>query len=159
MDLLRAYELLIVGYRLSLTPALVFVGDGILRPELEKYVKDHKLFNVHFVGFKNQTELPNYYAISDVFVLPSGAGETWGLVANEAMCFDLPVIVSDAVGCGYDLVKQGKNGFVFPLGDIEKLTEYLFSILSGNYKQKSFEIIKNYSHEKDIEGIRRALKI
>jgi len=78
---------------------------------------------------------------------------------NEAMCFDLPVIVSDVVGCGYDLVKQGINGFVFPLGDIDRLAEYISIVLSGDYKQRSLEIIKNYSHEKDVEGIRRALKI
>jgi len=163
MDLLRAYELQSsseasrVGE--SPIPALIFVGGGALRSELETYVKDHNIIGVYFVGFKNQTELPEYYAISDLFVLPSGPGETWGLVVNEAMCFDLPVIVSDVVGCGYDLVKQGINGFVFPLGDIDRLAEYISIVLSGDYKQRSLEIIKNYSHEKDVEGIRRALKI
>lgn len=159
MDLLRAYELLITSYKLPLVPTLVFLGDGALRSELEMYASKHNLKDVHFVGFKNQTESPAFYFISDVFVLPSGMGETWGLMVNEAMCFDLPVIVSDVVGCGYDLVKRGENGFVFPLGDIERLAECLFLTLSGNYRKKSLEIIKNYSHEKDIEGIRRALKI
>jgi len=157
-DLLRAFEILNTQYNI-LNTSLVFLGDGVLRPELEMYVGKHNLKDVYFVGFKNQTESPAFYVISDVFVLPSGMGETWGLMVNEAMCFDLPIIVSDTVGCGYDLVKQRKNGFVFPLGDIEKLAEYLFLTLSGNYKQKSLEIIKNYSHEKDIEGIIEALKI
>jgi glycosyltransferase involved in cell wall biosynthesis len=43
----------------------------------------------------------------DIFVLPSKLHETWGLVVNEAMNFGLPVIVSDKVGCGEDLVERG----------------------------------------------------
>src|SRR3989338_9202260 len=54
MDLLRAFESLIANYQLRIAPHLIFVGDGVLRPELEKYSKEHNLGNVHFVGFKNQ---------------------------------------------------------------------------------------------------------
>jgi GxxExxY protein len=141
---------------------LLFVGDGALRPELEKYAKEHNLKNVIFVGFKNQTELPDYYAMADVFVLPSGEGETWGLVVNKAMCFGLPVIVSDIVGCGPDLVKHGENGYIFPLGNIEKLAEYLGELVKKparikTFGKKSFEIVKNYTHERGIEGILTAL--
>jgi glycosyltransferase involved in cell wall biosynthesis len=164
MDLLKAYELLTKSYKLKTKSlSLVFVGDGALRRELEDYAKEHNLQNVYFVGFKNQTELPQYYVISDVFVLPSGIGETWGLAVNEAMCFSLPVIVSDIVGCGPDLVKHGENGYIFPLGNIEKLAEYLGELVKKparikTFGKKSFKIIQEYSYEKDIEGILTALK-
>lgn len=163
IDLLRAYQQLITNnQQLKTKVSLVFVGDGILRLELEKYVKEYNLKNIYFTGFKNQTELPQYYAMSDIFVLPSGMGETWGLVVNEAMCFELPIIVSDMVGCGADLVKNGENGYIFPLGDIEKLSEHLEELVNNSKKRKSFgekssEIINNYTHEKDIEGILKAL--
>src|SRR5262249_18474589 len=49
---------------------LVFVGDGPLRPSLEQAVSDCRLSNVRFVGFKNQHELPAFYAAGDMFVLP-----------------------------------------------------------------------------------------
>lgn len=163
MDLLKAYELLFKTKNLKTKTYLLFVGDGVLRPELEKYIKENNLKNVIFTGFKNQTELPKYYTMADIFVLPSGIGETWGLVVNEAMCFGLPVIVSDMVGCGADLVKSGDNGYIFPFGDVEKLVEYLEELILNKDKRKifgkkSFEIIQNYSHEKDIEGILEALK-
>jgi glycosyltransferase involved in cell wall biosynthesis len=176
MDLLKAYELLVnklISYsgnrnnsitnNLITKTALLFIGDGALRPELEKYVKEHNLKNVHFAGFKNQTELPQYYAMADIFVLPSGEGETWGLVVNEAMCFGLSVIVSDLVGCGPDLVRQGENGYIFPLGNIEKLAEYLGELVKKparikSFGKKSFKIIQDYSYEKDIKGISTALK-
>ena len=173
MDLLKAYELMISNQELvtsnqgkvkNANSHLIFVGDGILRAELERYVKENNLKNLHFAGFKNQTELPQYYALADIFVLPSGIGETWGLVVNEAMCFSLPVIVSDVVGCGQDLVRQNENGFVFLLGDINKLAERLKELAENKEKReqfgkKSFEIIQKYSYKKDIEGILKALKI
>lgn len=159
-DLLKAYELLIVE---KPDNALVFVGDGVLKSDLENYAEERNLPKVYFVGFKNQTELPKYYTLADILVLPSGAGETWGLAVNEAMCFNLPIIVSDVVGCGPDLVKNNVNGHIFPLGDIRQLSLNLGD-LTGDFKKissfgkKSFEIIKNYTFEKDIEGILTALK-
>ena len=111
--------------------------------------------NVVFAGFKNQTELPEFYTVSDLFVLPSGFGETWGLVVNEAMCFRLPVIVSDAVGCSSDLIRD--NGFIFPLGDVEKLSECINKVYLENKDnrlgKKSFEIIQGYSFSEGVQKI------
>lgn len=162
-DLLRAYELLITNYQLPTTPKLLFVGEGELRPELEKYVKTHNLPNVHFAGFKNQTEMPEYYAISDILVLPSGAGETWGLAVNEAMCFGVVPIVSDVVGCGPDLVENGVNGFMFPVGDYTKLLERLMDLVKDktkllSFSRRSFEKIQEYSYERDLGGLFSALR-
>jgi glycosyltransferase involved in cell wall biosynthesis len=173
-DLLKAYELILRtsdvhningNFRTSDVQklALLFVGDGALRPELEKYTKDNDVKNVIFAGFKNQTEMPEYYALADILVLPSGAGETWGLAVNEAMCFSLAIIVSDLVGCGKDLVKNNENGYISPLGDINKLSEYLADIIKNSEKRKkfgkkSFEIIKNYSYENDLREILKAFE-
>jgi len=134
------------------------VGDGYLRKQLEAYVEERKLKNVFFGGLKNQTELPYYYAIADIFVLPSGLGETWGLVVNEAMNFELPVIVSDLVGCWQDLVKNGRNGFVFETGDIAQLAGFLEMLIESPETRKalgreSLKIIESYSYEKTIGGI------
>ena len=69
-------------------------------------------------GFRNQSELAAWaYVCMDVFVLPSRS-ETWGLVLNEAMLFQLPVIASSMVGATEDLIDTGKNGFVFDVGDV-----------------------------------------
>lgn len=156
-DLLYAYETI-----QSDKKALVFVGEGYLRKDMEKYVQDNGLQDVYFVGFKNQSEISVYYAIGDIFVLPSGIGETWGLVVNEAMNFGLPIVVSDMVGSGKNLVSQGENGFVFPMGDIIKQGEYLKILMENkdlreNMGEKSLDIVKKYSHEQDIKGILTAL--
>lgn len=154
MNLLKAfYEL----KKEKLSTSLVFLGDGILRKELEGYVKNNNLEDVFFMGFKNQTELPEFYAIADVLVLPS-RHEPWGLVVNEAMCFELPVIVSDKVGASGDLVKGGDNGYIFQFGDYLALKEKLQLVLSDDDKRKkmgmrSKGIIEKWSYKEDIKGI------
>ena len=162
-DLISAYEELI-GEMLkerSLRPALVFMGNGPIKANLEKYVKQNELDQVYFVGFKNQSEMPEFYVIADVFVLPSG-GETWGLVVNEAMCFSLPVIVSSAVSCGKDLIIPGQNGYIFSVGDKKSLLDCLNKILSNQkiakeMSKKSFEIISKWNFDEDIKGILKAI--
>jgi glycosyltransferase involved in cell wall biosynthesis len=70
----------------------------------------------------NATQMRNFYATSDVVVLPSiptrSFREPWGLVVNEAMNRQLPVIVSDAVGAAAGgLVRNEHNGLVVPAKD------------------------------------------
>ena len=110
--------------------ALVIVGDGALRTELEALAARFPETRVRFVGFRNQSEMPAAYAMADVFVLPS-VFEPWGLVINEAMNFGCPVVVSDAVGCAPDLVGPD-NGRVFRAGDADALTAVLNDLLRGD---------------------------
>jgi glycosyltransferase involved in cell wall biosynthesis len=109
--------------------ALVVVGDGVLRAELEALARSFPDARIHFAGFLNQSAMPSAYALSDLFALPSNF-EPWGLVINEAMNLGCPVVVSDAVGCAPDLV-GADNGWVFPAGDAERLAAVLRQALGG----------------------------
>lgn len=160
IDLLLAYEKIFNKKNIK-DISLVYVGDGELRKEIEKIIKDKNLYKVFLVGFQSQKDLPKYYTIADIFVLPSDIGETWGLVVNEAMNFGLPVIVSNMVGCGPDLVKNGENGFIFKVGDIEELKKSLEKLILNNLNKelrnscglKSKQIIKNYTYQKSAGNI------
>lgn len=99
---------------------LLFVGDGSLRPACEDACRRLGVAAT-FVGFLNQSNMPSAYVAADALVLPSDAGETWGLVVNEAMACGLPAIVSDQVGCHADLV-DASTGSVFGCGDTEALS-------------------------------------
>lgn len=152
MDLLKAYQ------ELNTDTHLIFVGSGPLEERLKNYAKRHDLKNVHWVGFQSQAEISKYYVLADIFVLPSGAGETWGLVVNEAMCFGLPILASDMVGSVKDLIKPGENGYVFPCGDILQLSEFLKVLILNPEQRKTFgnksvKIIRQYDYEKAVTGI------
>ena len=120
LDLLRAFQLLENENAL-----LFYLGDGPLRGKIEEEVKKHQIENVIISGFINQSEIGQIYNMSDVFVMCSGIGETWGLSVNEAMNFGLPIIVSGTCGSAYDLVENGQNGFIFKEGDIGEMKMHL----------------------------------
>src|ERR1700676_1946735 len=101
---------------------LLFVGDGSLRSQLESEASYLGVASqVRFLGFLNQSQLPAIYKSADLMVLPS-AYEPFGVVVNEAMCCGCPVVVSDRVGAGPDLIAPVDNSFIFPWGDVDALT-------------------------------------
>ena len=102
----------------------VFAGDGPLRRSLEVAACELAV-PTFFLGFRNQTELPEAYVLADMLALPSEGSETWGLVVNEALACGTPVVVSDAVGCAPDLVTEGQTGALYPVGDVGALVKAL----------------------------------
>jgi glycosyltransferase involved in cell wall biosynthesis len=79
---------------------------------------------INYAGFQPPAELPATFARADVFVLPS-RHDGWGVVVNQALGAGLPVICSDAVGAGHDLIRHEANGLVVPAGDVAALTTAL----------------------------------
>ena len=157
-DLLSAFERLRAGWT-GEPPALVFVGDGPERPELEARAAGGG--TVRFAGFRNQSQMPRFYDLCDVFVLPS-EHEPWGLVVNEVMNAGRPVVVSDHVGAGADLVVNGENGFVFPKGDVAALAGALVSVLRDPHRKsemgrRSLDKVAGWSFEQDREGLLSSL--
>jgi glycosyltransferase involved in cell wall biosynthesis len=142
-------------------PYLLFVGDGPLRGGLEAQAGAMKGTDVRFLGFKNQSELPAFYDLCDVFVLPS-VHEPWGLVVNEAMNAGKPMIVSDRVGAAPDLVQPGVNGWIFPHGNVTALADCLKQAADGadlqRMGQRSLEIISRWDFEADLKGLLEALR-
>ena len=160
-DLLRAYGHLLGELAGVAKPYLLFVGDGDLRPALEAEAREKGLADIRFLGFRNQTELPALYELCDVFVLPS-TREPWGLVVNEVMATGRPVVVSDRVGCAQDLVRNGVNGFVFPLGDTRALAAALKEVLGNPERARgmglqSRAILATWTFAEDVAGLRAAL--
>lgn len=83
--------------------ALLFVGSGELEEELRRRAEAIPEAKVIFAGFVNQAAIGDYYLASDALALPSRQmGETWGLVANEALLAGKPVILSRNAGCSRD---------------------------------------------------------
>jgi glycosyltransferase involved in cell wall biosynthesis len=143
-------------------PYLVIVGDGELRRALESQAERTGLSDsIRFCGFKNQSELPRYFELSTVFVLPS-RHEPWGLIVNEAMNAGRPCIVSDEVGCQPDLITDGVEGCVFPAGDIPALALALRKVLQNEESaarmgRNALTRIVGWSFEQDVQGLRSAI--
>lgn len=142
-------------------PCLVITGDGDLKDQLRQ-LADRLGVRVVFTGFINQSRMPEVYASADCCVLPSDYGETWGLVINEAMNFGLPVVVSDRVGCGQDLVREGVTGYRYRFGHPEQLADVLQKLCDDTVKRRKLGSgararIQRYSIEAATAGLLEAI--
>jgi glycosyltransferase involved in cell wall biosynthesis len=70
-------------------------------------------------GKIDQQELINYYQAADIYV-SSSCSESFGKVLIEAMAAGLPVVATATTG-SKEIVKDGENGFLVPVGDSEAL--------------------------------------
>jgi glycosyltransferase involved in cell wall biosynthesis len=132
-DLLAAVTVLPAKVRRRI--AVLMVGAGPLGVTLRQQA-DAAGLRVTWVGFLNQSEIPEAYAVADMLVLPS-EHETWGLVVNEAMACGVPAIVSDLVGCANDLVRPGETGMVFPMGDVAALAKAIEALASNPERRRA----------------------
>jgi len=106
---------------------LVMVGDG---SERTNCIHRARCLGVAdecvFVG--KQARIVDYLCASDILLLPSEQ-ESFGLAALEAMACELPVIAS-RVGGLPEVVDDGETGFLSPVGDIDKMAEDAYRLLS-----------------------------
>lgn len=161
IDLLEAYLQVVGSPGRAPKPYLVIVGDGEERPSLEARAAQSRVPDIRFCGFRNQSELPRFFDLATVFVLPS-RHEPWGLIVNEVMNAGRPVIVSDDVGCQPDLISDGAEGFVFPAGDVSALAAALHRVLdppgtAERMGKAALRRIEQWSFEADILGLRQAI--
>src|SRR6185312_11335555 len=117
--------------------------------------------DIRFLGFRNQSDLPRFFDLASVFVLPS-QHEPWGLIVNEVMNAGRAVIVSTDVGCQPDLITDGVEGCIFPVGDIDALTGALRRVLASPETaaamgHRALEKIQRWGFEEDVRGLRQAL--
>jgi glycosyltransferase involved in cell wall biosynthesis len=161
-DLVEAYAKLSADGKQEPRPYLLIIGDGDQRASLEARAAELGWSSIRFLGFKNQGDLPAFYDLCDVFVLPSER-EPWGLIVNEVMNASRAVIVTREIGSTPDLVRDGVNGVIYDKGDIEQLAEALRRLtsdpkLSMEMGRKSLERVNEWGFKEDIAGMRNCLK-
>lgn len=103
--------------------ALVLVGDGPMRKELEARGET----DVFFAGYRTGAALAAAYASGDIFAFPSDT-ETFGNVVVEAMASGLPVVGVNRGGVR-DIIQEGETGFLVPPGDPVAFSEALAALV------------------------------
>ncbi|MDD5005697.1 MAG: glycosyltransferase family 4 protein [Candidatus Omnitrophica bacterium] len=136
--------------------SVLFIGKGEYKDTLEEKCKASKIKYI-FLGYVHNKELFRYYAIADIFILPSittdNFKEPWGLVVNEAMNQGCPAIVTNAVGAaGGGLVEDGINGIIIPEKNSEEIRKAMEKLLTDDKLWRSMaqagrEKVKEYTPE------------
>lgn len=132
-----------------------FVG-GEPTEEYLSLAESRGVNNIEFMGFTEKEKLKNYYRAADVFVLPTRK-DVWGLVVNEAMANALPVITTDMCVAGLELIRDGENGYIVPVGDKAALSCKINELLRDDEKRatfgaKSLEKIRFYTIESMVKA-------
>jgi glycosyltransferase involved in cell wall biosynthesis len=91
--------------------SLKVIGDGPEFDFLNSKINMYQLTNIQLLGSVKWNKLGSFYTESLGLVLPSYF-EPWGMVANEAFFYNVPVICSKFCGCANDLVINNFNGII-----------------------------------------------
>ncbi len=116
---------------------VLMIGDGEARASIEHHAREVGV-EEHIVVTGAQTDVRPFVAVCDVMVICSVAVETFSLAALEAMAMGKPVIHSDLGGAA-ELIANGENGYVFPVGDTAALIEKL-AVLSDSAVARSMGV-------------------
>jgi 1,2-diacylglycerol 3-alpha-glucosyltransferase len=138
----------------KIAPHFLVAGKGYEMESLQRLAKELKIENsVTFAGFVPDEDLPFLYNAVSVFI-NAGVAELQSLVTMEAMATGLPVIGVNAMALP-ELIHHEENGYLFPIGDVKKLSECIQKLFSSPQQmelmgKKSLEIISNHDVEKTM---------
>lgn len=159
---LKRYEHLIRAWRnMPDDVVLLLIGGGRMQQNYADVVREYDIKNVIIKDFVPKESLFGYYKASDVFVHPTSY-DSWGLVVNEAMACGLPAVVSDRCVAGLELIRNGKNGWLVPMGDDDLMCRRVTEVLNGgDYRRMSLcalETIRPYTMSNMVKAQMNAIK-
>lgn len=155
-DLVEAFEQVV---KVVDQARLVIVGDGPTLPELRSRVEASTARDQIVLAGRVVDGVSAYFLMSDVLVLP----HLGGLAISEAMAHGLPVIATVADGCEVDLIEDGANGYLLPVGRPDLIAQHVTELLLdparlAAMKARSQAIIATkFNTQTYLDGIRAAI--
>jgi len=108
---------------------LVLAGDGEMRGELERFIRQHGLQScVTITGWISSERVKQELLAARIMVLASFA-EGLPVVIMEAMALGRPVLTTSIAGIP-ELVRHGVDGWLVPAGDVQALAAMLAEALA-----------------------------
>lgn len=147
--LLKAYQILEREFK---NLRLLIVGEGPLKKECQRFVREQGLREIYFEGEKTEPELVSYYNTADIFISPAIFGESFGLVLLEAMACGKPVVAFAIEGYKEVLKRKGARFLAKPR-DFKSLAQKLEILIKNEKLRKEMgewgiEEVQKYSWPK-----------
>lgn len=140
------------------TIRVLILGSGPMEEAMSTKLSESGV-DYYFPGFIQPDNLPHYYASSKLFLFPTKL-DAWGVVANEALASGTPVLVTPFAGAAYDLVQEGKNGYILDL-DLDQWVEKITFLFENpnewqKLSMKGLTSKNEYTYENAAKGILKA---
>ncbi|MEM4213739.1 MAG: glycosyltransferase [Candidatus Methanomethylicaceae archaeon] len=137
-------------------------GDGILREEVESYIKENNLQSfVDIEKFVNHQYMPILLNRIKLIVIPSYS-EGLPNILIEAMACGCPVLAMPVGGIP-DVIKEGKTGFLLKFNDPKHIAKRIVELLNNlevleKVSKNAYEYVReNFSYEKTLQVWRRII--
>lgn len=137
---------------------LIVIGKGILFDKMKQLYDGEP--SIHILGAINYDLLYRYYALCDVFIMPT-LEDNWCLVVPEAMACGKPVASSIFNGGHYELVQDAQNGYNFNPQREEDILDVLGKFHRADLKlmgERSVKIESDFTPDKAAMRIFEACK-
>jgi glycosyltransferase involved in cell wall biosynthesis len=136
---------------------ILIAGDGPERAKLEATGKRMDSIKTRFLGFCQEQQMLDLYALSDIFLLPSFQDSN-PLTVIEACHAGLPLLISRRLGNYPETLQEGENGWAFNPNDPSSIREALESAVSTS--RKELESMGSFSSEigEQTFGTRKAVR-
>jgi len=135
---------------------LVLIGDGILRPKIENYIKKLNLQkNVKITGWVSRDKVPTIMKEWDIALMPS-LSETFGHALIEPMSIGIPVIAT-MTGVGPELLRDGENSLLVPFKSSKAIVKALIRLIENPVFRKKLgrqgqkDVLSKYSLNMQIK--------
>lgn len=140
----------------------LYIAGGEPEENVKQIIKSNNLNNIYFIGFKSKEELDEYYAASDIFVLPTRY-DIWGLVINEAMSFGLPIISSNKCVSVIEFNNLFNNALITINEDVKSISKAINTLINdenlrNQLGRNSLKGIKDYTIEQTKEDFVNIIK-
>lgn len=113
---------------------LQIVGDGYYKADLQAIISEKKLENsINLVGATHNVE--QYYSDASIYVMTSEY-EGFGLVLVEAESFGVPVVSFNCPTGPREIINEGQDGFLIPMGDNDAMAEKILLLMSDEALRK-----------------------
>ena len=138
---------------------LLIIGDvrsGGDKQFFDEYLTTNPNFRITVTGFISPTDLPQYYALLEMLVMPSLRDGLPNALLEGMACGK--AVIATPVGGIADVIQDGKNGKLVPVRDVETLATVLNEMLADETMRMRLgstgreTVINHFSSEKELDG-------
>lgn len=122
VEALKGIDVVIRAFEQLPEQKLVIAGDGPMRADMERYIRERGMKNVLFAGYLNKAQLEEKYRSARAVIMSSQCYEAFAMTIAEAYSYGVPVIAGN-IGNLKNMVEEGVTGIRFTYDSPEDLAE------------------------------------